>query len=44
VGQTYRAGNTFPTSVWIDANGVVTDVHPGPLTRQMIDQKLADLK
>jgi thiol-disulfide isomerase/thioredoxin len=44
VGQTYRAGNTFPTSVWVDANGVVTDVHPGPLTRQMIDQKLADLK
>jgi cytochrome c biogenesis protein CcmG/thiol:disulfide interchange protein DsbE len=44
VGQTYRAGNTFPTSVWLDPNGVVTDVHYGPMTPQYLNDKLSALQ
>jgi len=43
VGQTFRAGNTFPTSMFVDANGVVTDIHYGPMSRDYLDQKLSVL-
>jgi peroxiredoxin len=44
VGQTFRAGNTFPTSFWIDPNGVVTEIHFGPMSKDFLDQHLAGLK
>ncbi len=44
VGQTFRAGNTFPTSFWIDPNGVITEIHYGPMSKDFLDQHLAGLK
>lgn len=41
VGQTYRAGSQFPTSVWIDANGIVTDIKYGPMNKDYLDQKFS---
>lgn len=43
VGQTFRAGSQFPTSLWIDPKGVVTDVHYGPMSEDFINQHLAGL-
>ncbi len=33
----------FPTTIWIDANGVVRAKHIGPLTRDNIDRYVSDL-
>lgn len=33
----------FPTTIWIDAKGVVRAKHLGPLTRDFIDRYVADL-
>ncbi len=43
VGQTFRAGSQFPTSLWIDPKGVVTDIHYGPMSEDFINQHLAGL-
>lgn len=43
VGQTFRAGSQFPTSLWIDPKGVVTDVRYGPMSEDFINQHLAGL-
>jgi thiol-disulfide isomerase/thioredoxin len=43
VGQTFRAGKAFPTSVWIDADGLVTDVHYGPMSAKFLNDKLGAL-
>ena len=41
VGQSYRAGSQFPTSVWLDANGIVTDIKYGPMNKDFFDQKFS---
>jgi cytochrome c biogenesis protein CcmG/thiol:disulfide interchange protein DsbE len=33
----------FPTTIWIDAQGVIRARHIGPLSRQDIDRYVADL-
>ena len=43
VGQTYRAGTQLPTSMFLDPNGVITDIHYGPMDEQFLSQKLAGL-
>jgi len=40
VGQTFRAGTQFPTSVWVSPTGVITDVKFGPMSRDFLDQRL----
>jgi len=42
VGQAFHASQ-FPTSVFIDPSGVVTELHPGPMSEQFIEQRLAGL-
>src|SRR5712692_10105080 len=44
VGQTFRAGTQFPTSLWLDRNGVITDVKYGPMSRDFFDQRLSGLQ
>jgi thiol-disulfide isomerase/thioredoxin len=44
VGQTFRAGKAFPTSVWLDPKGLVTDVHYGPMSTQFLNDKLSGLQ
>ncbi len=44
VGQTFRAGSQFPTSLWIDKNGIVIDIKYGPMSQEFLDQKLAGLQ
>jgi hypothetical protein len=33
----------FPTTIWVDADGVVQAEHLGPLTDDLIDRYVADL-
>jgi hypothetical protein len=33
----------FPTTIWIDARGVIRARHLGPLTRDFIDRYVSDL-
>jgi cytochrome c biogenesis protein CcmG/thiol:disulfide interchange protein DsbE len=33
----------FPTTVWVDADGIVQAEHLGPLTDNLIDQYVAEL-
>jgi thiol-disulfide isomerase/thioredoxin len=44
VGQTFRAGTAFPTSVWLNPDGVVSDVHYGPMTPQFLNDRLGKLQ
>lgn len=41
VGLTFRAGTQFPTSLWIDPQGIVTDIKYGPMNQQSIEDHLA---
>ena len=41
VGLTFRAGTQFPTSLWIDPQGIVTDIKYGPMNQQFIEAHLA---
>ncbi len=44
VGQTFRAGTQFPTSFWIDPQGIVFDIKYGPMSRQYIEDHLAAIR
>lgn len=44
VGQAFRAGTQFPTSVWLDPQGVITQVKYGPMDRQFFERKLSSLQ
>ncbi|MHB8574124.1 MAG: TlpA family protein disulfide reductase [Dehalococcoidia bacterium] len=44
VGQTFRAGTQFPTSLWLNPSGVVTDVKYGPMSQAFLDQRLGGLQ
>jgi len=44
VGQTFRAGSQFPTSLWLDKNGIVTDIKYGPMSEEFLNQKLSVLQ
>ncbi|MHB8577876.1 MAG: TlpA family protein disulfide reductase, partial [Dehalococcoidia bacterium] len=37
VGLTFRAGTQFPTSLYIDPRGIVTDIKYGPMNQQFIE-------
>lgn len=43
VGQTFRAGTQFPTSLFVDPTGIVTDIRYGPMDAQFLDQRLSGL-
>ncbi len=44
VGQAFRAGTQFPTSFWIDPQGIVSDIKYGPMSRQYIEDHLTGLQ
>ena len=43
VGRAFRAGSQFPTSLFIDPSGIITEIKYGPMDRQYLDQRLAQL-
>ena len=43
VGQAFRAGTQFPTSVWVDQRGLVQEVKYGPMDAAFLAQKLSGL-
>ena len=44
VGLTFRAGTQFPTSLWIDPQGIVTDIKYGPMNHQYIEDHITTLQ
>lgn len=42
VSNTYSLRG-LPNSVFIDADGIVRAIHPGPMTREVIEQQLAEI-
>lgn len=44
VGLTFRAGTQFPTSFFVDPQGIVTNIKYGPMSRQFLDDHLAGLR
>jgi len=40
VGQGFHAGTQFPTSLFVDPQGTVTDICFGPMSRQFLDARL----
>lgn len=44
VGLTFRAGTQFPTSLFVNPQGIVTDIKYGPMNKQFIEDHLIGLQ